>query len=64
MNVKIVVENVGPDHARMELEETCGLGALKNLFDEVADVLVEFAESPSTVGNPCAVTSASTSAGA
>ena len=51
MDVKLVVENVGPNHTRMELEETCELGALKSLLNEVADVIDEFAKSPSAAGN-------------
>ena len=51
MKIKVVVENVGPNHARVELEETCGAGGLRNLLDEVGREFENFSVKRSATAN-------------
>ena len=54
MKIKITVENVGINHARVEFEETCEPGGLKRLLDEVGRELTNISEKkPETPRTPC-----------
>ena len=44
MKIKVVVENIGTNHARVEFEETCEPGGLKRLLDEVGRELTNISE--------------------
>ena len=49
MKIKVVVENVGPNHARVELEETYEAGGLKRLLNEVESEFAKLASTPPSV---------------
>lgn len=51
MKIKVVVENVGPNHARVELEETCGAGGLRSLLDEVGREFENFSAKRTAAAN-------------